>query len=138
MHAVIDTNVLVSALKSQRGASFAVLQEVRAGRIRIAVTVPLLMEYESVLLRPGLAPVFTPARIKVIIDTLASLAWHQQVYYLWRPWLSDPKDEMVLEAALAARMNHIITHNIRDFAPARQAGVTAITPAQALHILHKP
>lgn len=138
MHAVIDTNVLVSALKSQRGASFEVLKKVRSGGIRIAVTVPLLMEYESVLLRPGLVTAFTPADIKVIIDGLAALAWHQEVYFLWRPWLSDPKDEMVLEAALASRMNHIITHNVRDFAPARKAGVTAITPAQALQILHKP
>ena len=138
MHAVLDTNVLVSALKSKRGASFEVLKEVSAGRIRLAVTVPLLMEYESVLLRPGLIPKFTPSQIHSIIDNLASIAWHQEVYYLWRPWLTDPKDEMVLEAALAARMNYIITHNLSDFTNARLAGVTAISPAQAIQQINQP
>ena len=138
MHAVLDTNVLVSALKSQSGASFEVLRQIRAGSIRIAVTVPLLVEYESVLLRPGLVPAFSAVQIQSILNTLAALAWHQEVYYLWRPCLDDPKDEMVLEAALAARMNYIITHNVRDFVPAGATGIQIVTPAQALQLLQKP
>lgn len=138
MHAVLDTNVLVSALKSQSGASYEVLRQIRQGHIRIALTVPLLIEYESVLLRPGLTPAFTPGQIQSILNYLAALAWHQELYYLWRPCLGDPKDEMVLEAALAARMNYIITHNVRDFAPARATGVQVVTPAQALQLLSTP
>lgn len=135
MHAVLDTNVLVSALKSQKGASYQVLKAVRAGRITIAVSVPLVVEYESVLLRPGLIPAYTPEEISRIIDGITSLAWHQEVFFLWRPWLSDPQDEMVLEVALAAQMNYIITHNVSDFAAARQTGVQAITPKDALNLI---
>lgn len=135
MHAVLDTNVLVSALKSKKGASHQVLRAIRDGRIRIAVSVPLVVEYESVLLRPGMIPTYAPAEIGRIIDALTSLAWHQAVYFLWRPWLSDPKDEMVLEVALAAQMNYIISHNVADFAAARQTGVKAITPQEALNLI---
>lgn len=138
MHAVLDTNVLVSALKSSAGASAEVLRLIRSGRIRIAVSVPLIAEYESVLLRPGLVPSLSVSEITTIIDGLCSLAWHQEIYYLWRPHLSDPQDEMVLEVALAARMNYIITHNTSDFGPARHVGVRAITPAEALMIISKP
>lgn len=135
MHAVLDTNVLVSALKSKNGASHQVLQAVYSGRIRIAVSVPLVVEYESVLLRPGLIPAYTPEEISRLIDGITSLAWHQEVFFLWRPWLADPQDEMVLEVALAAQMNYIITHNISDFAAAHKTGVKAITPKEALNLI---
>lgn len=124
---VLDTNVLVAALRSRRGASFQVLSSVGTGAFEIVLTVPLVLEYEAVLLRPGLVPL-TGQEVGAVLDYLCAVGHHQAVHYLWRPHLRDPKDDMVLEAAAAAGCDTILTHNVRDFHPARALGVRAVTP----------
>jgi predicted nucleic acid-binding protein len=63
---------------------------------------------------------------------LASIAHLQEVHFLWRPFLRDADDDMVLECAVASRAKYIITHNTKDFRRAPELGVTAITPGQFL------
>ena len=135
MYAVLDTSALVAGLRSKRGASFQILQAIRAGEIRIAVSVALLLEYESVLLRPGLIPHFTAQAIGRIVDGLCLLVDHQEVFFAWRPFLSDPDDDLVLELAVASSAPFIITHNIADFHRSDSLGVRAITPATALNMI---
>lgn len=134
LRVVLDTNVLVAALRSRRGASFAVLSAVGTGTFEIALTVPLVLEYESVLLRPGLVP-SSHSDIGAILDYLCSVGHHQTVHYLWRPKLRDAKDDMVLEAAAAAGCRAIVTHNVRDFAQAESVRVVALSPGDFLHQL---
>jgi putative PIN family toxin of toxin-antitoxin system len=126
---VIDTNVLVSALRSRRGASFALLSAAGTGSFEHLLTVPLVMEYEDVLLRSGLVPLPAEAA-QDVIDYLCATGVHQRVHFLWRPKLPDPKDDMVLEAAVNGRCDVIVTHNLRDFALAQSLGVRAVTPAE--------
>ena len=135
MYAVLDTSVLVAALRSNRGASFHILRAIRAGDIRIAVSVGLVLEYESVLLRPGLIPHFTDDELRRIVDGLCQLADHQQVFFAWRPFLPDPDDDLVLELAVAASAAFVITHNISGFRGSESMGVRAITPATMLDII---
>lgn len=135
MYAVLDTSVLVSGLRSKHGASFQILQAIRTGDIRIAVSVALVLEYESVLLRPGMVPMFKPHDIATIVDGLCLLASHQQVFFAWRPFLTDPDDDLVLELAVAASAPFIITHNINDFRGSDSMGVRAIQPATALTVI---
>ena len=130
--AVLDTSVLVAGLRSNRGASFQIL---RAGDIRIAVSVALVLEYESVVLRPGLIPHFTADELRRIVDGLCQLADHQQVFFAWRPFLPDPDDDLVLELAVAASAAFVITHNTSDFRGSESMGVRAITPATSLDII---
>jgi putative PIN family toxin of toxin-antitoxin system len=137
VYAVLDTSVLVAGLRSKRGASFQILLAIRAGDIRIAVSVALVLEYESVLLRPGLIPHFSPQDIVKFVDGLCLLADHQQVFFAWRPFLPDPDDDLVLELAVAASAPFIITHNTSDFRGSDSVGVRAITPATAL-LLNRP
>jgi PIN domain len=99
-----------------------------------AVTVPLVMEYEDVLLRPGMVPLTTGAA-QAVIDYLCATGIEQAVHFLWRPLLPDPKDDMVLEAAVGAGCGWIVTFNTRHFAPAAGLGVTAIEPAAFLELL---
>lgn len=136
MYAVLDTSVLVAGLRSRNGASFQVLRAIRRGDLRIAVSVALVLEYESVALRPGLLPAFSREEIGKIIDGLCQLADHQQVFFAWRPFLSDPDDDLVLELAVAASAPFVITHNISDFRGSDSMGVRAITPAIALNLIH--
>ena len=128
---VIDTNVLVSALRSRAGASHALLAQLGQGRYRHVVTVPLVMEYEDVLLRPGLVRV-DAAVVGDILDYLCATAIRQPVHFLWRPRLPDVKDDMVLEAAVNGQCSAIVTWNVRDFAPAAEFGIVAVDPAAFL------
>jgi predicted nucleic acid-binding protein len=123
----IDTNVPVAALRSRRGASFALLQWREEGGFRPVVTVPLVMEYEDVLLRAGTVPVPASA-VQDVIDLIVASAHQQTVHFLWRPRLADPKDDTVLEAAANGGAESIVTHKLRDFAPARTRGLCVETP----------
>lgn len=126
---------MVSALRSASGASYQILLAVRLQKIKIALSVSLVMEYEAVLLRRGIIPSATKKELRDVIDALCRLGHHQKIFYAWRPFLSDPNDDHVLELALAAGANYIITHNIQDFAGTASMGIQAITPAQALHMI---
>ena len=134
LRVVIDTNVIVAALRSRLGASFALLQRLGMGVFEHVVTVPLVMEYEDVLLRPGMVPVPADA-VQDVIDYLCTTGAAQAVHFLWRPLLPDPKDDMVLEAAMCAGCPWIITFNTRDFAAAAGLGVTAVKPGAFLRLL---
>ena len=135
MYAVLDTSVLVAGLRSNRGASFQILCAIRAGDIRIAVSVALVLEYESVVLRAGLVPHFTADELRRIVEGLCLLADHQQVFFAWRPFLPDSDGDLVLELAVAASATFVITHNISDFRGSDSMGVRAITPATTLDFI---
>jgi predicted nucleic acid-binding protein len=99
------------------------------------VSVALVLEYESVILRPGLVPGFTADELRRILDGLCLLADHQQVFFAWRPFLPDPDDDLLLELAVAASAEFVITHNTSDFRGSESMGVRAITPATTLDII---
>ena len=112
---VLDTNVLEAAFRSKRGASFAVLSLVGTGRFEIAVSVPLVLEYEEVLLRRAGEAERSEASVRDVLDYLCSIGRRQRIFYRWRPTLPDSNDEMVLELAVAASCDAIVTHNRRHF-----------------------
>jgi len=129
--AVLDTNVLVAGLRSNRGASFKLLEMVGTPAFDVAISVPLVMEYEAVLTRPGIVPI-ARENVEAVLDYFCTVGRRQDVFYLWRPRLRDPADDMVLELALNAGADAIVTHNIRHFAGAEQMGATVLTPADWL------
>jgi putative PIN family toxin of toxin-antitoxin system len=132
MLVVLDTNVLVSAIRSRRGASFRVLSLVGGGHFDLAISVPLVLEYEDALIRSLPASDLDEDDVSAILDFVCSVAKHQTIFYLWRPIARDPKDDMVAELAIAAGADAIVTHNLRDFAPVAQVGLRVITPRQLL------
>ncbi|MBS0513667.1 MAG: putative toxin-antitoxin system toxin component, PIN family [Proteobacteria bacterium] len=131
---VFDTNVLVAGLRSRRGASFRLLEMIRTRRFQLCVTVPLVMEYDDVLARPGMVPL-SSAAVDAVLDMVCREAVQQAVHFLWRPQLRDPKDELVLEAAVNARAAYLVTHNVRDFEACRFHGLEIVTPGQFLAVL---
>jgi len=125
---VIDTNVWVAALRSKRGASYKLLSLVDSGKFEVNLSVPLVLEYEDTAKRlVGEIPL-TERDIDDILDYICAVAHHRKIYYLWRPFLSDPRDDMVLELAVTAECNFIVTFNQRDFAGVEQFGLSTLTP----------
>ncbi|HUO09107.1 MAG TPA: putative toxin-antitoxin system toxin component, PIN family [Phycisphaerae bacterium] len=129
---VLDTNVLLSGLHSRLGASFALLNKISAGDVGIHLSVPLLLQYQDVLVRNVGKLEVDEATISAAIDRLCAVGTYHQIYYLWRPLLPDPKDDLILELAVAAKCTHIVTHNIRDFRCTDSFGIAVVSPIQLL------
>ncbi len=129
---VLDSSVVVSALRSRRGASFQVLRLLREGRFEIALSVPLAFEYEAVLLRHAGELGLSRDEAEGLVDYLCEVGYKQPIHFLWRPALTDPCDELVLELAVAAECQAIVTHNVRDFAGAARFALRVITPGAFL------
>jgi predicted nucleic acid-binding protein len=133
---ILDTNVLVSALRSQLGASAALLRVLPVPGWEMALSVPLYLEYQDVLLRPGMVPaVFSPADITALCRYLASIAHPQEIHFLWRSFLADWKDDMLLEVAAAAGARYVVTHNVGDFKGSESFGVRALAPREFLRLV---
>ena len=132
---VLDTCVLIAAIRSTQGASFRLLQLVGDPRWELSLSPTLLFEYEEVG-RPQVARLWAkPEKFDDLLDFLCRSARRPAISYSWRPQLADADDEMVLELAVAARADFIVTHNVRDFAGAEQFGVGILTPAGFLRKL---
>ncbi len=127
---VLDTNVLVSALKSSRGSSFRLLSVIDSGKFEINLSTPLVAEYEEVLQRE--ISHLSKSEINDILDYLCKVANRHKIFYLWRPVLKDADDDFVLELAVKSGAD-IITWNIRDFKKAEKFGINIQTPAEFLH-----
>lgn len=122
MRLVVDTNVVIAALLSRRGASNALLVELLRGNGVWLCSVPLFIEYEAVMMRSSfrLATGHAEAALKGVLDDIASVIEPIELHFLWRPQLGDAKDEMVLETAVNGGADTLVTHNTRDFRAAVQ------------------
>ncbi len=131
---VLDTNVLVSASRSRNGASFALLLALQNRHITALASVPLMLEYEAVLMRPEQLAVSerTTESTDAFLKALSLFIEPINLHYLWRPQLRDPADEMVLETALNGRAEMLITLNIADFIPASHFRLPVLTPGAFL------
>ncbi|MBK8631785.1 MAG: putative toxin-antitoxin system toxin component, PIN family [Sphingomonadales bacterium] len=132
---VLDTDIIVTALRSATGGSNAVLREAAYGRITPLVTPALFLEYEAVLKRPEqrLVHGLGLRDIDRFLSALAAACEAVEVSFQWRPQLSDANDEMVLETAVNGQADALITHNVRDFVKgAERFGLRVLRPGEFL------
>jgi putative PIN family toxin of toxin-antitoxin system len=129
---VLDTNVLVSGLRSRRGAAFQVLELVATQRFDIHLSVPLLLEYEDALARQVAVGKVSQKVVDAVLDYHCRVAERHPIFFLWRPFLRDARDDMVLELAVKAGGEVIVTFNVRDFAGVEKFGIRAVTPREFL------
>ncbi len=133
MKYVLNTNVVVAAVRSPKGASAEILRRALSRRLEVLCSVPLFLEYEAVLSRPEQlhAAGVTGRDIGNLLDVLAGVVQPVEIQFLWRPQLRDPADDMVLETAVNGGARSVITSNLRDFLPqVLSFGVAVLTPAQ--------
>jgi putative PIN family toxin of toxin-antitoxin system len=132
---VLDTNVVVTAMRSPGGASAAILRTARQGRTTLLVSVPLALEYEAVCgeAEHRLASGLSEHEVDVFLTAVIALAKPVETHFLWRPQLRDPADEMVLEAAVNGSADALITFNARDFGTTPSAfGIEVLLPREAI------
>jgi putative PIN family toxin of toxin-antitoxin system len=134
---VIDTNIIYSALRSRRGASYRLLSLLDSPKFETNLSVPLVIEYEDVLLRKIQTLNINESEIGQFLDYLCLVGnWHE-VYFLWRPILKDPKDDMILELAVRANCNYIITYNKADFQGVDTFDIKLATAKEFLQIIRE-
>jgi len=134
---VIDTNVVFAGLYSNKGKSYALLKLIGEDYIDMSISVALILEYEDVLLRKSEQLGLEKGDIEDFLDYICTIANKRKIYYLWRPYLKDLKDDMVLEVAVESGSDFIITHNIKDFPGAEDFGIKVLSPGDFLKIVEK-
>ena len=132
---VADTNVFVTALRSQFGAAFKLFALIDQDIYQLNLSVPLALEYEAVAKRMIGEIALSEKEIDGILNFVINKSNRWQIHYLWRPQLNDPSDDMVLELAVTANCHHIITHNINDFKGTEKFGIKAMTPKAFLEMV---
>lgn len=140
MKLVLDTDVIIAALRSPTGASAALLLAADDGIIDLLATVPLFVEYEAVSRRAEhvLAAGLTQADIGTFLNHLVELVRPVEPWFLWRPQLRDPADEIVLEAAVNGRADALVSFNRRHFLPAAERfGLPVLRPGEALERIRR-
>jgi putative PIN family toxin of toxin-antitoxin system len=138
MRVVLDTSVLVAAARSRRGASFALVNSIPAGQFQPCLSVGLYTEWQEVLTRPENIPEGQTAEgARRFLRYLASQSHLQEIHFLWRPFLPDADDDLILELAFAAGCPYIITHNVKDFHGSEQLGINAVPPGDFLKLIRR-
>lgn len=131
---VLDTDVIVAAFRSDRGASRRLLLAALDRKVAMLVSVPLMLEYEAILKRPEqlTAIDLSADEVDAVLDAVAAVAEPVRLAFLWRPQLRDPSDEMVLETAVNGRADRVVTFNLRHLGEAARAfGIGVKSPGEA-------
>jgi len=132
---VIDTNVLVSAIRSKRGAAFRLISLLGDLRWRPIISVALVLEYDEVAKREARRLELADWVVDNIVDSFCRFGSQQAVWFRLRPALSDPDDEFVLELAVASHADFLVTYNIRDFRGSEVYGIRPVTPGEFLRTI---
>ncbi|MBP6739221.1 MAG: putative toxin-antitoxin system toxin component, PIN family [Leptospiraceae bacterium] len=137
MNIVIDTNVIWSGLYSSKGNSFRLLSLLSAEKriLTIHISVPLILEYEDVLKREDSGLELSNSDVDDFLDYICKIAEKHDIFYLWRPFLPDPKDDHILELAFNSKSNYIVTYNTKDFKEISKLGIKAVRPDEFIYIL---
>ena len=129
---ILDTNVLYAGLYSSKGASYKVLQLIDEDKLKPVISTTLLFEYEDILRRNQGVLGLSSLEIEKILDYFCMRSERQKIYFLWRPFLPDPKDDHLLELAIASGTKFIVTHNTKDFKGMEKFGIKSVTPKKLM------
>lgn len=132
---VVDTNVLLSSLKSNAGASYKLFSILNDRRWQVNVSTALLYEYEEILKNASNDLGLTLQEVDLAIAALCNIANFHPIFFLWRPMLKDADDEFLSDLALKAQADFIITYNQKDLQAVERFGIQVVTPKQFLQIV---
>jgi putative PIN family toxin of toxin-antitoxin system len=132
---VLDTDVIIAALRSPGGASAAILRAADAGQVQLLSSVALVLEYEAKCTLPAQyeAAGLSQTDALTFVDGVAALSEPVELHFFWRPQLRDPGDEMVLETAINGCADATVTFNVRGYGQTPQRfGIDVLSPSQVI------
>lgn len=132
---VIDTNVIVAAMRSKYGQSNRLLRHLSDPRWQINISAALIFEYEEVLAKQAAAGAFSLRIAEILVDRFCAIGHWNAIYFRWRPTLTDDDDHFLVELAFRCHCKYLITFNQRDLSPARDLGIQVVTPREFLVIM---
>jgi len=132
---ILDTNVVLAAMRSRTGASFRLLATIGHPQRQSVITPALMYEYEDVAHRPGAAAGLSPQDITNILDMIYRESYRQFVWFSWRPLSSDPGDDAILEAAIAGRCDYVVSFNERHLRAAGEFSIEVLKPVDLLKLI---
>jgi len=132
---VIDTNIIVSSLRSKRGYSYKLFSIIDDERIKVFISIPVVLEYEDAIKREKSNIRFKKSEIDDFLDFICLIGEQRKIHYLWRPFLKDRKDDMFLELAVESESDFIITFNQKDFVGVEKFGIKILTPKEFLKVI---
>ncbi|NET62599.1 MAG: putative toxin-antitoxin system toxin component, PIN family [Symploca sp. SIO2E6] len=132
---VLDTNVLLAGLRSNRGASYKLLTLLNDSRWQLNISIALIFEYEEVLKRERKQFGLNLEDIDAVISAICAIANRRSIFYLWRPTAHDPDDDFLIDLAVESQADFIITYNKRDLQAAGNFGIQLVTPKEFLQLV---
>jgi len=132
---VADTSVVIAGMRSKSGVSNAFLLLLNDPRVTFHISNALLFEYEEVLRREQAALNLTDQDIEDVLDGFCTLGVKHDRLFTWRPVSSDPDDDFVVDLALSAKVDYLVTYNLRDLQFVEQYGIKLMTPRQVLETM---
>ena len=132
---ILDTNILVAAFRSKRGAANFLLDKLDDSRWQVNVSTALLLEYEDVLKRPDMSDFISESDVDIFLDGLCAISEFSEIFYLWRLLAKDANDAFILELAVRVNADFIITYNKKDFPAAADFGIKLVTPKEFLEFV---
>ncbi|KYC37852.1 DNA-binding protein [Scytonema hofmannii PCC 7110] len=129
---VLNTNVLLAGLRSNRGASYKLLTILNDTRWQLNISTALIFEYEEILKREKDQLTLTSKEIDDVIEAICAIANRCSIFYLWRPLARDPDDDFLIDLAVEARVDFIITYNQKDLQAAEKFGIRVVSPKEFL------
>ena len=136
MRVVLDTSVLIAALRSSHGAAAEILRLVDRQEVTLVLDLKLALEYKDVCERPANLQAFSldSSELNRFLLLLIERAEEGVVVDLLRPVSADPDDDMVIELAVAGQVSAIITNNAKHLNIAfDQFGIPVLSPSEFLH-----
>ncbi len=137
-HAILDTNVLVAGIRSRTGASAELLRLLLRGTYRIAISATLVFEYEEILQREAVPTYISEADAVTLIGTICEIGIQHDTRRRESPLSADIDDEFILDLVQVARVNYLVTHNLRHFSKVKLPGLKVVTPQEFLKMLRTP
>jgi len=137
LNIILDTNIIYAGLRSKQGASYRLLSLLGSGKFKINISVPLIIEYEDVLKRADNKLTFTNEQIDAYLDYLCLIGNLHDIFFLWRPILKDPEDDMILELAVKSNCQYIVTYNKSDFSETDKFGIRLANAKEFLQIINE-
>ncbi len=137
IRAILDTNVVLSALRSRNGASFEIMKRLELGEFTLLLSNTVLAEYEEILKRELVPLGFSHVWIEQFLDELCLEAQSFKPSASWKPALPDPDDEPLAQLAMESKIDYLVTHNVRHFPADRLPAVRVVDPKTFLDIVRQ-